>query len=138
VDGIDPDSCENELIENSHVRAGDDCVAVYSMQGPTRNVLVRNLTCYTPLSVTHGHDTSNVTFDSCTVYGTWGNDTTGVRPRWFKTATRIKTDRKTNGTLSDITYRNIRGVGVDLMVDITSWYPCHNGEEREGKMKKAY
>ena len=109
------------------MRAGDDCVAVYSMQGPTRNVLVRNLTCYTPLSVTHGHDTSNVTFDGCTVYGNWGHDATGVRPRWFKTATRVKTDRKTNGTLSDITYRNIRGVDVDLMADITSWYPCHNG-----------
>lgn len=123
VDGVDPDSCTNVLIENSVIRAGDDCIAVYSMQGPTRNVLMRNLTCYTPLSVTHGKDTRNVTFDNCTVIGQWGNDATQIRPRWFKTATRLKTDRNTNITMSDITFRNIVGVGVDLLIDIQSWYP---------------
>lgn len=126
VDGVDPDSCENVLIEDSHIRAGDDCVAVYSMQGPTRNVLVRNVTCYTPLSVTHGHDTRNVTFENCTVRGDWGRDATGVQPRWFKTAMRLKSDRKTNGTVTEVAYRDIVAVGVDLLADITMWYPCHN------------
>ena len=27
-DGIDPDSCEDVLIENSLVHAGDDCIAI--------------------------------------------------------------------------------------------------------------
>ena len=54
VDGCDPDSCTNVVFQNSQVRAGDDCVAIYSVHGPTRNVTVRNVTCHTPLSITHG------------------------------------------------------------------------------------
>ena len=128
---MDPDSCVNVLIEDSLIRAGDDCIAVYSMQGPMANLLVRNVTCYTPLSVTHGHDTRNVTFENCTVRGDWGHDGTGVRPRWFKTAMRIKSDRNTNGTLQDLTSRGIVGLGVDLLFDIQMWYPCHNDSRPE-------
>lgn len=126
VDGIDPNSCVDVLIEDCVIRAGDDCIAVYSMEGPTRDVYVRNVTCYSPMSVTHGHDTANITFADSVVYGNWGSDETDQRPRWWKTAMRVKSDRKTNGTLQDITYRNIRAEHVDLLVDFTMWYPCHN------------
>ena len=53
--GFDPDSSTNVVLENSVINAGDDCVAIYSVRGPTRNVLVRNVTCHTPLSITHGN-----------------------------------------------------------------------------------
>eukprot|EP01043_Picozoa_sp_COSAG02_P015885 COSAG02_NODE_687_length_18478_cov_23.093476_5_plen_174_part_00 len=69
--------------------------------------------------------TSDVTFENCTVHGDWGRDHT-YKPRWWKTALRLKSDRHTNGTLQNIHYRNIRGVGVDLLFDIQMWYPCQN------------
>eukprot|EP00662_Eupelagonemidae_sp_cell21_P022209 gene22209-63859_t len=126
VDGVDPDSCTNVLIEDSVIRAGDDCIAIYSVHGPTRNVTVRNLTCHTPLSITHGNwGTSDVLFENCTVRGDWGNDTT-YKPQWWKTALRLKSDRNTNGTIADVTYRRIRAVDVDLLFDIQMWYPCQN------------
>ena len=68
------DGSRRVVIEDCHVRAGDDCMAFYSMSGPSRDIFVRNVTCYTPISVTHGHDTRNVTFENCTVYGNWGRD----------------------------------------------------------------
>ena len=55
VDGFDPDSCTGVVLENSVIHAGDDCVAIYSVRGPTSNVTVRNVTCHTPLSITHGN-----------------------------------------------------------------------------------
>lgn len=153
--GFDPDSSTNVVLENSVIQAGDDCVAIYSVRGPTNNVVVRNVTCHTPLSITHGNygkriitlvdtppdsicrkvpcckglrngmlltlglliscmpvnllvlGTSNVTFQDCTVRGDWGGDHT-YKPRWWKTALRLKSDRHTNGTLQNIRYQNIR------------------------------
>ena len=120
--GFDPDSCTGVVLENSVIRAGDDCVAIYSVRGPTSNVTVRNVTCHTPLTITHGNwGTSGVLFEDCTVRGDWGGDHT-YRPRWWKTAMRLKSDRHTNGTLQHITYRNIHAVGVDLLFDIQMWY----------------
>ena len=126
VDGFDPDSCENVILRDSVIRAGDDCVAIYSVRAPTANILIENVSCHTPLSITHGAwGTSNVTMRDCTVHGDWGGDRT-YKPRWWKTALRIKSDRHTNGTLQNIAYHNIRGVGVDLLFDIQMWYPCQN------------
>lgn len=126
VDGCDPDSCTNLVLEDSVISAGDDCVAIYSVHGPTANITVRNVTCHTPLSITHGAGgTSNVTFENCTVRGDWGGDHT-YKPQWWKTALRLKSDRHTNGTLERIQYRGIRAVGVDLLFDIQMWYPCQN------------
>ena len=105
VDGCDPDSCTDVVFQNSRVRAGDDCVAIYSLHGPTRNVTVRNVTCHTPLSITHGPGgTSDVLFDNCTVRGDWGGDRTHFKPRWWKTALRIKSDRNTNGTRTSTSF----------------------------------
>jgi len=44
-----------------------------------------------------------VTFEDCTVHGDWGGDHT-YKPRWWKTALRLKSDRHTNGTLQNIQY----------------------------------
>ena len=32
MDGVDPDNCANVTIEDSTIRAGDDCIAIYSTQ----------------------------------------------------------------------------------------------------------
>eukprot|EP00035_Acanthoeca_spectabilis_P030814 m.11086 g.11086 ORF g.11086 m.11086 type:complete len:454 (-) comp4393_c0_seq2:1599-2960(-) len=126
VDGVDPDSCTNVVIENSLIHAGDDCIAIYSNHGPTSYVTIRNVTCHTPISITHGGGgTHGVLVDNCTVHGDWGGDTT-YKPQWWKTALRIKTDRNTNGTVENVVYRNVRAIGVDLLIDIQSWYPCQN------------
>ena len=91
-----------------------------------------SVTCHTPLSITHGaYGTSDVTFEDCTVHGDWGGDPDlfqplTYRPRWWHTALRIKTDRMTNGTVQNVLYKNIRAIGIDLLFDIQSWYPCQN------------
>lgn len=128
VDGFDPDSCQNVLLEDSYIRAGDDCVAVYSTAGPTLDVLVRNITCFTPISVTHGIETRRVAFENVTVRGDWGAAPPhpGYLPRWWKTAMRIKSDRHTNITMSDISYTGITAIDVDLGVNIELSYACQN------------
>ena len=96
---------------------------------------VRNLTCHTPLSITHGFGgTSDVTFDNCTVNGGWGSGSPLYRPRWWHTAIRIKTDRKTNGTVERVHYKDIIANDVDLVFDIQSWYPCQNQSGMENYM----
>jgi polygalacturonase len=128
VDGFDPDSCQDVLLENSFIRAGDDCVAVYSTAGPTLNVLVRNITCFTPITVTHGIETRGVAFENVTVRGDWGAPPVhpGYLPRWWKTAMRVKSDRHTNITMSNISYTGITAIDVDLGVNIELSYACQN------------
>ncbi len=46
-----------------------------------------------------------MTFEDCTVNGDWGGDHT-YKPRWWKTALRLKSDRHTNGTLQNIQYED--------------------------------
>lgn len=41
-DGIDLDGCENVLIENSTIHAGDDAICLKSSLHPCKNILVRN------------------------------------------------------------------------------------------------
>jgi polygalacturonase len=127
VDGVDPESSLNVTIEHSAIRSGDDCVAVYSMapfQG-TRDVVVRNVTCHTPLSVTHGLNTSGVLFENCTVLGAWGGDVV-YRPRWWHTAMRIKTQPGMNYSISNVEYRGIVADGVDLVFEVEGFYSCQN------------
>ena len=50
TDGLNPDSCKNVLVEDSHFKTGDDCVAINSgmnedgwrVNKPCENVVVRN------------------------------------------------------------------------------------------------
>jgi len=60
TDGIDPDSCTNVLIEDNYIVSGDDCIAVksgwdqygYKFGMPTKDVVIRRLTCISPYSAT--------------------------------------------------------------------------------------
>ena len=121
VDGVDPENCVNVTIENSVIRAGDDCIAIYSMQAPpaqaTHNVSVRNVVCYTPLTITHGHDTHDVTFENCTVKGRWGHSSSPLWwPQWFHTGMRLKTGSSlgsTGGTIHDILFVMTVGCSCD-------------------------
>ncbi|KAL9225340.1 hypothetical protein vseg_001280 [Gypsophila vaccaria] len=60
TDGINPDSCENVLIEDSFIVSGDDCIAVKSgwdqygikVGIPTRHLSIKRVTCISPYSAT--------------------------------------------------------------------------------------
>lgn len=82
--------------QNSWIWAGDDCMAIDARAASPamENVLVRNVTCYTPFSIGSGTrgGIRNVTFENCTVVGGWGNDHI-YKPRWWHTAIRLKTAR---------------------------------------------
>lgn len=41
-DGLDLDGCENVLIENCDIEAGDDAICLKSSRNPCRNIVVRN------------------------------------------------------------------------------------------------
>ncbi len=41
-DGLDLDGCENVLIENCDIEAGDDAICLKSSKNPCRNIVVRN------------------------------------------------------------------------------------------------
>lgn len=55
TDGVDPDSCQNVLLERLDISTGDDCIAIKSGWNqfgvdygvPTTNVTIRDLTCST-------------------------------------------------------------------------------------------
>lgn len=136
VDGIDPMNSQNVTIEDSWIWAGDDCIAIYSTVDPpappTRNVTVRNVTCHTPMSVTHGHDTQGVTFENCTVLGQWGAWAPGSAawlPQWWHTALRVKTgdnSGSSGGIIADVTYRDIVVHNVHMLIDFQQDYPCQN------------
>jgi polygalacturonase len=132
VDGIDINSCQDVLVENSDIKAGDDCVVVYHMheaEMETRNILVRNTTCRTPFSVAgNGRNVSisNVTFENCTVQGNLTYNDHRFRPRWWQSALRIKANRFCNANIRDIIFRDIIVTDVDLAVDFTMYYACQN------------
>lgn len=60
TDGINPDSCTNTRIEDCYIVSGDDCIAVksgwdqygISFGMPTKQLVVRRLTCISPFSAT--------------------------------------------------------------------------------------
>ncbi|CAN1309006.1 Probable polygalacturonase [Linum perenne] len=62
TDGINPDSCTNTRIEDCYIVSGDDCVAVKSgwdeygiaFGMPTRQLIIRRLTCISPYSEMSG------------------------------------------------------------------------------------
>jgi polygalacturonase len=134
IDGLDSNNVQNMTLRHSYFRAGDDCVAINSRNIAegfvTRNVTIGpNLTCITPITI--GSGTGNGIFDvtirDSVVDARWGTPNPAWYPKWAHTALRLKTARnRGSGGVHGVTIRNITGLGVDLMVDIQSYYSCQN------------
>lgn len=134
VDGLDSNNVQNMTLRHSYFRAGDDCVAINSRNQaegfPTRNVTIGpNLTCITPITI--GSGTGNGVFDvtirDSLVDARWGAPNPSWLPKWAHTGLRFKTARnRGSGGVHGVRVANMTFRGVDLAVDIQSWYSCQN------------
>ncbi|CAD5171836.1 unnamed protein product [Musa acuminata subsp. malaccensis] len=129
TDGIDPDSCEDVLIENSYICVGDDAVAIKSgwdqygiaYGRPSTNITLRNLTVRSVVSagVSIGSEmsggVSNVTVDNLIVWES-------------RRGIRIKTAPGRGGYIRNITYRNVTLDNVRVGIMIKTDYNEHPDE----------
>lgn len=134
IDGVDSNNVIDMSVTNSVIHAGDDCIAVNSRnQGPddwpTRGVLIRNVSCITPISLGSGTGIGvyDVAIDNCTVTGGWGNASSLWLPKWWHTGIRLKTARgRGPGGIANVTVTNFTAVNLDLFIDFQSYYSCQN------------
>ncbi|CAI9113828.1 OLC1v1014513C2 [Oldenlandia corymbosa var. corymbosa] len=129
TDGIDPDSCENMVIEDSYISVGDDAVAIKSgwdqygiaYGRPSTNILIRNLIVRSKISagVSIGSEmsggVSNITVQNLLVW----NSKRGIR---------IKTSAGRGGYVRDITYQNLTFDSVRVGIVIKTDYNEHPDE----------
>ncbi|CAD5324726.1 unnamed protein product [Arabidopsis thaliana] len=122
TDGIDPDSCEDMLIENSYISVGDDGIAIKSgwdqygttYGKPSKNILIRNLIIRSMVSagISIGSEmsggVSNITVENILIWSS-------------RRGVRIKTAPGRGGYVRDITFRNVTldelRVGIVIKTD---------------------
>ncbi|KAJ0244480.1 hypothetical protein HA466_0191040 [Hirschfeldia incana] len=122
TDGIDPDSCEDMIIENSYISVGDDGIAIKSgwdqygttYGRPSKNILIRNLTIRSNVSagISIGSEmsggVSNITVENILIWSS-------------RRGVRIKTAPGRGGYVRDITFRNVTfdelRVGIVIKTD---------------------
>ncbi|THU58025.1 hypothetical protein C4D60_Mb03t09770 [Musa balbisiana] len=126
TDGIDPDSCEDVLIENSYICVGDDAVAIKSgwdqygiaYGRPSTNITLRNLTVRSVVSagISIGSEmsggVSNVTVEDLIVWES-------------RRGIRIKTAVGRGGYVRDIFYHNVTLNNVRVGIVIKTDYNEH-------------
>ncbi|KAL2229167.1 UNVERIFIED_CONTAM: putative polygalacturonase [Sesamum indicum] len=129
TDGIDPDSCEDMVIEDCYISVGDDGVAIksgwdqygISYGRPSMNILVRNLVIRSMVSagVSIGSEmsggVSNVIVENIHVWNS-------------RRAVRIKTAPGRGGFVQNITYRNLTFDNVRVGIVIKTDYNEHPDE----------
>lgn len=129
TDGIDPDSCENVLIENCYISVGDDGIAIKSgwdqygiaYGRPSANILIRNVIVQSMISagVSIGSEMSggveNVTVENLLVW----NSKRGIR---------IKTSAGRGGFVRHINYRNLTLENVRVGIVMKTDYNEHPDE----------
>ncbi|XP_052182824.1 probable polygalacturonase [Diospyros lotus] len=134
TDGIDPDSCENVVIEDCYISVGDDGVAIKSgwdqygiVYGrPSTNILIRNLIVRSTVSagISIGSEMSGgvsaVTVENLHVWDS-------------KRAVRIKTSAGRGGYIRDIMYQNLTFDNVRVGVVIKTDYNEHPDEGYDPK-----
>ena len=142
-DGIDPDSCENVLIENCRIHTGDDAFALkagrnedaWDVNIPTKNVLVRN--CDVTMSrggLSVGSEMSagveNVLFENCTLDDTNG----GIRLK----ANRVRGGYIRNIECRNITLKKMNQQAIQLTLRYSGCNPVEGCEDRISHLENVY
>jgi pectin methylesterase-like acyl-CoA thioesterase len=114
TDGIDPISSRNITIAYSHIRTGDDNVAIKAgTNGPTENVSILHNHFYSGHGMSIGSETNGgvrrVVVDDLSMDGT----TSGLR---------IKSDPSRGGVVDQVSYRNVCLRDVKAPIDISTRY----------------
>jgi polygalacturonase len=114
TDGIDPISSRNVTIAHSHIRTGDDNVAIKAGgNGPTEHVSILHNRFYSGHGMSIGSETNggvrNVLVDDLTMDGT----TSGLR---------IKSNDLRGGRVHGIVYRDVCLRGIRSPIEITTHY----------------
>ncbi|XP_051114368.1 probable polygalacturonase [Andrographis paniculata] len=126
TDGIDPDSCEDMVIEDCYISVGDDGVAIKSgwdqygiaYGRPSMNILIRNLVVRSMVSagISIGSEmsggVSNVTVENIHIWSS-------------RRGVRIKTAPGRGGYVRHIKYRNITFDNVRVGIVIKTDYNEH-------------
>ncbi|KAK9075936.1 hypothetical protein SSX86_004266 [Deinandra increscens subsp. villosa] len=126
TDGIDPDSCEDMVIEDSYISVGDDAIAIKSgwdqyglaYGRPSKNILIRNLVVRSMVSagISIGSEmsggVSNVTVENVLVWNS-------------RRAVRIKTAAGRGAYIRDIKYKNLTFENVRVGIIIKTDYNEH-------------
>ncbi|KAL3654662.1 hypothetical protein CASFOL_001397 [Castilleja foliolosa] len=126
TDGIDPDSCQDMVIEDCYISVGDDCVAIKSgwdqygtsYGRPSKNILIRNLVVRSNVSagISIGSEMSggisNITIENIIIWSS-------------RRAVRIKTAVGRGGYVRDIKYRNLTFNNVRVGIVIKTDYNEH-------------
>ncbi|KAM3244304.1 hypothetical protein ACQJBY_055938 [Aegilops geniculata] len=126
TDGIDPDSCEDVLIENCYISVGDDAIAIKSgwdqygiaYGRPSSNILIRNVTVRSLVSagISIGSEMSggvaNITVDNVRIWDS-------------RRGVRIKTAIGRGGYIRNISYSNITFANVRAGIVIKVDYNEH-------------
>ncbi|KAL5572325.1 hypothetical protein UlMin_021922 [Ulmus minor] len=134
TDGIDPDSCEDMVIEDCYISVGDDAIAIKSgwdqygikYGRPSKNILIRNLVVRSMVSagISIGSEmsggVSNVTVENLLVWSS-------------RRAVRIKTAPGRGGYVRDINYRNLTFDNVRVGIVVKTDYNEHPDEGYDPK-----
>uniref|UniRef100_A0A1D1XUS8 Putative polygalacturonase n=1 Tax=Anthurium amnicola TaxID=1678845 RepID=A0A1D1XUS8_9ARAE len=129
TDGIDPDSCEDVVIENCYICVGDDGIAIKSgwdqygihYGRPSTNILIRNVVVRSTVSagISIGSEmsggVSNVTIENVVVWNS-------------RRAVRIKTAPGRGGYIRNIFYHNLTFDNVRVGIVIKTDYNEHPDE----------
>nr|XP_010932386.1 probable polygalacturonase isoform X1 [Elaeis guineensis] len=135
TDGIDPDSCEDVVIENCYICTGDDGIAIKSgwdqygiaYGRPSTNILIRNLTVRSVMSagVSVGSEmsggVSNVTVENLNVWES-------------RRGIRIKTAPGRGGYICNISYHNVTLDNVRVGIMLKTEYNEHPDEDFDPKV----
>ncbi|CAL9215526.1 unnamed protein product [Arabidopsis halleri] len=136
TDGIDPDSCEDMVIEDCYISTGDDAIAIKSgwdqfgiaYGRPSTNILIRNLVVRSVISagVSIGSEMSggisNVMIENLLIW----NSRRGIR---------IKTAPGRGGYIRNITYKNLTLDNVRVGIVMKTDYNEHADDNYD---RKAY
>lgn len=134
TDGIDPDSCENVVIEDCYISVGDDAIAIKSgwdqfgirYGRPSSNILIRNLVVQSMVSagISIGSEmsggVSNVRVENIHVWNS-------------KRAVRIKTSVGRGGYVRNISYHNLTFDNCRVGIIIKTDYNEHPDDNYDRK-----